>query len=66
MAGLENSGILPGQVGVAASAIFRKLGMLCTPAASEPLPPDMAALLRSLAAAAPMKGEQPQQTVESP
>jgi hypothetical protein len=65
MAGFEDGGRVPGQVGIAASAVFRALGILCMPAA-EPLPPGMAALLARLAAAAPMAGEQPQRTVESP
>ncbi|HEX3215344.1 MAG TPA: hypothetical protein VHR67_00610 [Aestuariivirgaceae bacterium] len=54
-----------GQVDIA-TAVFRKLGTLCAPAASEPLPPAMAALMARLAAATPINGEQPQQAVESP
>jgi hypothetical protein len=65
MASFEDRGMFRGQVGIA-TAVFRKLGTLCAPGASEPLPPAMAALLARLAAAAPISGEQPQQAVESP
>jgi hypothetical protein len=41
---------LPG--GIAAAAIFRRLGLLCAPAAAEALPPAMAALVGRLAAVA--------------
>jgi hypothetical protein len=37
---------LPG--GIAAAAIFRRLGVLCAPAAAEALPPAMAALVARL------------------
>jgi hypothetical protein len=66
MASFENSGIGRGLDGVAAAAVFRKLGMLCTPDAAAPLPHAMAALLERLRTATPQNGEQPQLPVETP
>jgi hypothetical protein len=65
MASFEDRGMFRGQVDIA-TAVFRKLGTLCAPAASEPLPPAMAALMARLAADTPINGEQLQQAVESP
>jgi hypothetical protein len=66
MVGVEDSGIMCEQDGIAAIAIFRKLATLCTPDLAAPLPLAMEALLHRLGEAAPRKGEVPQRPVESP
>jgi hypothetical protein len=66
MAGVEDSGIICEQGGIAAIAIFRRLATLCAPDLAAPLPLAMETLLQRLGEAAPRKSEVPQQPVESP
>ena len=66
MAHFEDSWMVRLQDSIAAAAVFRRLGALCAPAAAEPLPPAMAALVARLAAAAPMNGKQPQPPADTP